>query len=114
MTELEQYLAAVGMRKSITKTSGATRINHAVLYQLEGCDVPRLIELARIGGETLQRIVSYCDAHAGGLSEDAEEVQTYARMSFAKMEELSSTGSKAKWGPHGPAEPGNGKDHKRE
>lgn len=92
MTELTQYVNAVAMRKSVLREGSTTRVNVAILMELEQNDIGRLLEIIRIQDEALSMIAE------SASSEDGSAFVGCAQLAKTKVEELASLGSKARWG----------------
>lgn len=88
--ELDSYILAVAQRKAIRRNP-STRVNWAILFQLEDRDLPLLLEIIRVLSDAVKDIAEGCE------DEDCDGF-TYANRALIRVEELAATGCKKKWG----------------
>lgn len=104
MTALTAYTEAVARRKSIERRGITPVVNFSIAAQLEGHDIPLLLEIVRVFNEA----VSECLEHCGGVDgdgepwqltgEDADKMLKRLTGADSRINDLVRTGNLAKWG----------------
>lgn len=99
MSSIKAYTDAVALRKAIEKKNQQQVVNHAVLYQLEGDDIPRLLEIIRIQDNALRAIIDLVETENMELeSHHADTAVRTAAAAHLRCEDIASEGSTKKWG----------------